>query len=168
MATLTKFFWKNSVSFKDTYLYHIPSEALALEMARTLQGASSADLYMIDYTPSGVCLPSSTGRRYEYEIKPTTQKPTLTAYKRAGEGAGLGVFWVVYLSGGNTRIALSAPSPRYALIDSPADMQALADTWRRAYQNAVKVSGLSVSCYRVIAPKEYRKSFDGVVWYPKK
>lgn len=170
MATLTKFFWKNSHAFKDTYLYHIPTEGLALEMARSLQGASSADLYMIDFTPSGVCLPSETetGRRYEYEVKPTTQKPNLTTYKRPGDGAGLGVFFCVYLSGGKTRIALTAPSPRYDLLNSPPAMQAMAEEWRRAYSNAVKVSGLSVSCYRVIAPNEYRKAFDGVVWYPKK
>lgn len=168
MATLTKFFWNNGVTFKDTYLYHLPTIANALEMARALQGVSAADLYMFDFSPSGVCLPSGTGRRYEYEVKPTTQKVTLTAYKRPGEGAGLGVFFVVYLIGGKTRIALTAPSPRLALLDDKQATQAMAEDLRRAYQNAVKVSGLSVSGVRVIAPKQYRKAFDGVVWYPKK
>ncbi len=168
MATLTKFFWKNEVTFKDTYFYNLPTEGLALEMARSLQGASAADLYMIDFTPSGVCLPSGTGRRYEYEIKPTTQKPDLTAYKRPGDGAGLGVFFAVYLVGGKTRIALTAPAPRIALIENPSAMRAMAEEWRRAYSNAVKISGLSVSCYRVIAPNQYQKAFDGLEWFPKK
>ena len=165
MATLTKFFWNNGVTFKDTYLYNIPTIANALEMARALQGVSSADLYMFDFTPSGVCLPSGAGRRYEYEITPTTQTPDLTAYKRPGAGAGLGVFICVYLVGGKTRLALTAPSPRFALLESPAAMQTLAEEWRRAYQNAVKVSGLAVSSYRVIAPKQYRKAFDGLTWF---
>lgn len=168
MATLTKFFWNNGVTFKDTYLYNIPTIANALEMARALQGVSSADLYMFDFTPSGVCLPAGSGRRYEYEVKPTTTKVELTAYKRPGNGAGIGVFFVVYLIGGKTRIALTAPSPRLTLLEDKIASQAMAEELRRAYQNAVKISGLSVSGVRVIAPKQYRKVFDGVVWFPKK
>ena len=165
MGTLSIFFWKDASASKDTYIYGIPTAGPALEMGRALQGASSADLYQIDYTPSGVCLPSGAGRRYEYEMPPTTQTPDMTAYKRPGAGAGLGVFVCVYLVGGKTRIALSAPSPRFALLESPAAMQTLAEEWRRAYQNAVKVSGLSVSGVRVIAPKQYRKAFDGLTWF---
>lgn len=167
MATLTVFFWKNEKSSKDTYLYHLPTPGIALEMGRTLQEASAADLYLFDFSTAGVCLPSGTGRRFEFEVKPTSTKADMTAYKRPGAGAGLGVFFCVYLVGGRTRIALSAPSPRLDLLNSPAAMQSMAEEWRRAYQNAVKVSGLSVSCYRVIAPKQHQKAFDGLTWFSK-
>lgn len=74
--------------------------------------------------------------------------------------------FAVYLVGGKTRIALTAPAPRIALIENASAMRTVAEEWRRAYSNAVKVSGLSVSCYRVIAPNQYRKAFDDLVWFP--
>ena len=166
MGTLSIFFWKDASASKDTYIYGIPTAGLALEMGRALQGASSADLDRIDFTPSGVCLPSGTGRRYEYALAPVTDTPDLSAYKRPGVGVGMGVFFCVYLLlGGKTRTALSAPSPRLALLNDPAAMQAMAEEWRRAYSNAVKVSGLAVSGWRIIAPKQYRKAFDGLTWF---
>ena len=168
MATLTSFLWKIDKVERNTHLYNLPSPSNALEMARALQGVSSADVTQIDFSLSGVCLPSGAGRRYEYEIKPTTTKPTLTAYKRPGDGAGLGVFFVVYLSGYTTRLALSAPSPRLNLLSDSSAMQTMAEDLCRTFKNAAKLSGLSVSCVRIIAPKQYQKAFDGLVWYPKK
>jgi hypothetical protein len=168
MATLTKFFWKNSVEAKDTYLYGLVSVSNALEMGRALQTVSSATLYQFEFSPSGVCLPGGTGRRYEYEIKPNTEKPTLTAYKRPGDGAGMGVFFVVYLTGGTRRIALTAPSPRVALLNDAHAAKIIAEELCRAFRNAAKISTLSVSSLCIIAPKHYQKAFDGLVWYPKK
>ncbi len=168
MATLTSFFWKIGTVERNTHLYNLPSPSNALEMARALQGVSSADVTQIDFSLSGVCLPSGAGRRYEYEIKPTKEKPNLTAYKRPGDGAGLGVFFVVYLTGSERQLSMTAPSPRLSLLNDSAAMLTIANELCRTYSNAVKISGLSVSCVRIKAPKQYQKAFDGLVWYPKK